>query len=256
MDLQLRDRVFVVTGGTSGLGRAVAEVLVAEGGRVVVSSRTREDVEATAAELGDAAVGVAADITDVATPARLVAAAREAFGRLDGAFVSHGGPPPSSALDLDEDRLQQSLALAAAGPIRLLGHLGRDLTEGSSIVALTSTSSLEPIAGIAGSNIARPAVWSYAKMLADEVGPRGIRVNVLVPGRFATDRLRELWEGRAEASGRTGDEERQDDELRIPLRRIGEPSELAAIAAILLSPVSGYVTGTAVRVDGGVIRGL
>lgn len=256
MDLDLTDRVFVATGSTSGLGRAVADALVAEGARVVVAARTAADVERVAAELGEHAVGTVADLTDTGAPASLVAAAHDAFGRLDGAFVSHGGPPPSSALGLDEDALKRSLDVAAAGPIRLLQHLGTVLEAGASVVVLTSTSSLEPIGGIAGSNIARPAVWGYAKMLADEVGPRGVRVNVLVPGRFGTDRLQELFASRAAANDTTPDDERAAAEAGIPLRRIGEPAELGAVAAFLLSPAASYVTGSAIRVDGGAVRGL
>lgn len=257
MDLALRDRVVVVTGGTSGLGLAVAETLVAEGARVVVAARTATDVEEVASQLGaDVAVGVAADLTDPLAPGRLVAAAHDRWDRLDGAFISHGGPPPSSALDLDDDLLARSLDLAAAGPIRLLRELARAVEPGASLVALTSASSVEPIAGIAGSNIARPAVWAYVKNLADEVGPRGVRVNAILPGRFATGRLAELWAVRAAANGTDVAAEQAADVAGIPLRRIGDPAELGALAAFLLSPRSGYLHGTAVRMDGGSVRGL
>ncbi len=256
MDLDLDDRVFVTTGSSSGLGRAVATALVAEGARVVVSARTADDVEAVVDELGDAAVGVAADVTDPETPRRLADAAEEAFGRLDGAFLSHGGPPASSALDLDVESLPAGLDVATVGPIRLLHHLAGRVGAGASLVVLTSTSSVEPIGGIAASNVARPAVWGYAKSLADEVGPRGIRVNALLPGRFATERLGDLVASRAAAAGTTEDEEWADQAAAIPLRRIGDPAELAAVAVFLLSPASSYVTGTAVRVDGGAVRGL
>jgi len=256
VDLGLRDRVIVVTGATSGLGLAVAETLVDEGARVVVAARTATDVDDVAARLGDAAVGVPADLTDPSSPGRLVAAARDRWGRLDGAFISHGGPPPSSALDLDDDLLVRSLDLAAAGPIRLLRELATAVESGASLVVLTSVSSVEPVSGIAGSNIARPAVWAYAKYLADEVGPQGIRVNAILPGRFATQRLVDLWTTRAEANDTDIDQERAADEAGIPLRRIGEPAELGALAAFLLSPRSGYLHGTAIRMDGGSVRGL
>lgn len=256
MDLQLSERVVVVTGGTSGLGRAVAEALVAEGARVVVAARTARDVAATVDHLGDAAIGVVADLTDPAAPTAVTEAARDRWNRIDGAFISHGGPPPSSALELDDERLDRSLSVAAAGPIRLLRHLGREADDGASLVVLTSVSSIEPIAGIAGSNVARPAVWGYAKMLADEVGPRGVRVNAILPGRFQTGRLEELWQARAAANGTTPDQERAADEAGIALRRIGDPAELGALASFLLSPRSGYLTGTAVRMDGGSVRGL
>lgn len=256
MDLDLAGRVVVVTGATSGLGRAAADTLVAEGARVVVAARTREDVTATAERLGDAAIGVVADLTDPASPALLTAAAREAWGRLDGAFVSHGGPPPSTALGLDEELLARSLDVAVAAPIRLLRHLATAVDDGAGIAVLTSVSSVEPIRGIAGSTVARPAVWAYAKQLADEVGPRGVRVNAILPGRFLTARLEELWARRAAANGTDPDHERRVDEDGIPLGRVGDPAELGALVAFLLSPRSAYLTGTAVRMDGGSVRGL
>lgn len=257
MDLQLTERVIIVTGATSGLGRAVADTLVAEGARVVVAARTTTDVESVAAELGaESAVGVVADLTDPDSPARLIDAARDRWGRLDGAFISHGGPPASSALDLDDELLARSLALAATGPIRLLRDVAQAVESGASLVVLTSVSSVEPIAGIAGSNVARPAVWGYAKHLADEVGPRGIRVNAVLPGRFATARLEELWASRAVENGTDQATERAADEAGIALRRIGDPPEMGALAAFLLSPRSGYLHGAAVRMDGGSVRGL
>lgn len=157
-------------------------------------------------------------------------------------------------MDLDVDDLEAGLAVATVGPIRLLHHLATSVEAPASIVVLTSTSSVEPIAGIAGSNVARPGVWGYAKMLADEVGPRGIRVNALVPGRFGTERLTELVERRAAEAGHGVDHESEAQAAGIPLRRIGDPAELAAIATVLLSPVASYVTGSAVRVDGGAVR--
>lgn len=256
MDLGLTDLAFVTTGSTSGLGRAVVRALVAEGASVVVSARTSADVEATSTDLGDRAIGVAADLTDPDTPRRLTEAARAAFGRCDGAFISHGGPGAATALGLDVERLDDQLALATIGPVRLLHHLGSELSDGASIVVLTSVSSVEPIVGIAPSNIARPAVWGYAKMLADEVGPRGIRVNAVLPGRFATDRLADLMATRAARRGITVEQERAGVVEAIPLRRVGDPAELGALVAFLLSPRSGYITGTAIRCDGGSVRGL
>lgn len=256
MDLHLADRVFVTTGATSGLGRAVADTLVAEGARVVVAARTRPDVTTVADQLGADAIGVVADLTDPASPRRLTRAARDRWGRLDGAFISHGGPPPTSALDLEDDVLDQSMAVAAAAPIRMLRHLATEVDDDASIAVLTSVSTVEPIRGIAGSNLARPAVWGYAKMLADEVGVRGVRVNAILPGRFLTDRLLALWRTRAAANDTSPDHERAVDEAAIPLQRVGDPAELGALAAFLLSSRSAYLTGTAIRMDGGVVRGL
>ena len=262
MDLQLTDRVYIVTGGTSGLGRAVAGALVAEGARVVVSSRSRDRVEATVAELGgpDHAAGVVADVVSRSTPQALLDGADEAFGRVDGLFVSHGGPLPGPATELEDDVLDESLVLAAAGPIRLLRDVGTALGEGGSsgggsMVALTSTSSVEPITGLTTSNITRPAVWGYAKTLADELAPR-VRVNLLLPGRFGTDRLDDLHASVAERQGRTFDGVRAEAAAAIPMHRVGDPAELGRVAAFLLSPAASYVTGCAWRVDGGAVRGL
>jgi 3-oxoacyl-[acyl-carrier protein] reductase len=255
VDLGLTDRTFVVTGGTRGLGRATAEALVAEGANVVVSSRDPAHVEEVVAALGARAAGLAADLTDPDTPARLVASARDRFGRLDGAFVSHGGPPAGTATGLDDELLAQALALATVAPIRLLRTLAAELTAGGALVVLTSSSSLQPIPGLASSNVARPAVWGYAKTLADELAPRGVRVNVVVPGRFATGRVAELDAAAAARDGVAVRDVRARHEAVIPLRRLGRPEELGRVAAFLLSEASSYVTGAAWTVDGGVVRG-
>ncbi len=257
MDLGLDGRVIIATGATSGLGRATAAALTAEGARLVVCSRDPDRVAATVAELGaDRAVGVVADLVDDDTPARLVAAAHDAFGRLDGLFVSHGGPPAGPAAELSDDDLDRALALAARAPIRVVRDVTAELGEGGAVLVLTSTSSVEPIAGLASSNLTRTSVWGYCRTLADEVAPRGVRVNLVLPGRFATDRLAELHASVADRTGRTPDEVRDAAAAAIPLRRIGDPAELGRVAAFLLSPAASYVTGCAWRVDGGAVTGL
>lgn len=256
MDLGLTGRAFVVTGGTRGLGFAAGQALVAEGARVLVSSRDADRVDRAVARLGDAAAGVAADVTDPSTPADLVAACRRAHGRLDGVFVSHGGPPAGPAAELSDDRLDVALSLAAAAPIRLVRDVTAELGAGGAVCVLTSSSSVQPIPGLAASNVARPAVWGYVKTLAKEVAPRGVRVNVLLPGRFATARVDELDRATAEAESTSVEEVRARSERRIPMRRLGDPAELGRVAAFLLSDAASYVTGAAWSVDGGSIDGL
>lgn len=261
MDLGLTERTYIVTGGTSGLGLAVARALVAEDAHVVVCSRDQGKVDDAVSELQSGqgkgqVLGVAADLTDPGTPGRLMEAARGDLGDLHGAFVSHGGPPPGPAEELDDDRLRQSLELATVAPIRFVREVAPTLPEGGSLLVLTSTSSKQPIPGLASSNVARPAVWAFVKTLSDELGPQGIRLNVLIPGRFTTDRMEQLEQNQAEERGVSQEEVRAETEEDIPLRRLGDPDELGRVAAFLLSPAASYVTGAAWPVDGGSLRSL
>jgi 3-oxoacyl-[acyl-carrier protein] reductase len=256
MDLGLPGRTYIVTGASRGLGFAVAETLAAEDANVLVVSRTDEAVQKAAEQLGPRARGVAADLRDPEAPGRLMEAARSEFGALHGAFVSHGGPTPGPALELDDETLRDAFELSALGPIRFVREVARELGEGGAIVVLTSWSSAEPVPGLASSNVTRPGTWGYVKTLAGEVGDRGIRVNAVFCGRFATERQTELQEGMARKRGTTREEIVREIEEAIPLRRIGDPRELGKVAAFLLSPAASYVTGAAWLVDGGLVRGL
>lgn len=251
MDLGLHERVYVVTGGARGLGRATAEVLVAEGARVVISSRTPESVHEAAAQLGDDAVGVPADNADPGTPARLVAAARDRWGRLDGALVSVGGPPKGPVTRITDEQWTQAFDLVFLGAVRLVRELGAELGEGGALALVLSSSVKAPLADMAVSNGLRPGLAMVAKTLADELGPRGVRVNGLLPGRIGTDRVAEL-------DAATGDPAaaRAAAVGSIPLGRYGEPEEFGRAAAFLLSPAASFVSGSMLPVDGGMLRGL
>jgi 3-oxoacyl-[acyl-carrier protein] reductase len=252
MDLGLQDRVYVLTGATRGLGRAAAEVLVSEGARVVVSSRSTEAVDALVSDLGEAAAdGIVADNADPSTPAALVNLAHERFGRLDGGLLSVGGPPPGAAMDTTDDQWRASFDAVFLGAVRLARSLGAELGDGGALAFVLSTSVKQPISGLAISNGLRPGLAMVAKTLADELGPRGIRVNGLLPGRVDTERVREL-------DAASGDPEaaRASTAATIPLRRYGTPEEFGRVAAFLLSPAAGYVTGAMLAVDGGITRAL
>ncbi len=245
MDLGLRDRVYLVTGGSRGLGYATAEALVAEGARVVLSARDAGATVRAAAALGSGqAVGLAADNADPATPGRLISAAREEFGRLDGALISVGGPPGGTAADTPDEAWQAAFGSVFLGAVRLSRALAAALTEGGSIAFVLSSSVRVPIASLAISNGLRPGLAGFAKTLADELGPRGIRVNGLLPGWIATGRLREMGPATAALTD------------SIPLRRIGEPAEFGRAAAFVLSPAASYLTGTMLPVNGGALRAI
>ena len=251
MDLGLADHTFIVTGGTRGLGRATAEVLVAEGARVVISSRSQESVDDTVAALGAAAAGVVADNADADTPARLVAAARDRFGRLDGALISVGGPPPGPITEGTDDDWRAAFDSVFLGAMRLATTVADTLDEGGSIAFVLSTSVKAPIANLGISNGLRPGLAMAAKTLADELGPRGIRVNGLMPGRVDTERVQELDASTGDAAAA-----KERHLATIPLGRYGDPAEFGRAAAFLLSPAAGYLSGVMLPVDGGLTRSL
>lgn len=251
MDLELSDKVFILTGATRGLGRATAEVLLAEGARVVISGRSEDSVASAVEALGDGARGVVADNADPGTPAALVAAAHGAFGRLDGALISVGGPPKGAVTAISDEQWSSAFESVFLGAVRLSREIGTALDEGGSLALVLSSSVRAPLADMAVSNGLRPGLAMVAKTLADELGPRGVRVNGLLPGRIATERVSEL-----DAS--TGDEEaaRAAAERTIPLGRYGEPAEFGRAAAFLLSPAASFLTGVMLPVDGGMLRAL
>ncbi|MFD8689336.1 SDR family oxidoreductase [Streptomyces sp. NPDC059651] len=251
MDLGLKDRVYIVTGATRGLGNATARALVADGAKVVITGRDEKTVREAADELGPDAVGLAADNADPGMAQRLVESAKEGFGRLDGILISVGGPAPGSAADNTDAQWQSAFESVFLGAVRLARTAAAALREGGVIGFVLSGSVHEPIAGLTISNGLRPGLAGFAKSLADELGPRGIRVVGVLPSRIDTDRVRELdaLSGNAEAS-------RTANEASIPLRRYGTPQEFGRTAAFLLSPAASYLTGIMVPVDGGARRGF
>ncbi|GAA3004122.1 SDR family oxidoreductase [Streptomyces drozdowiczii] len=246
MDLGLKDRVYIVTGATRGLGHATARALVADGAKVIITGRDGKRAQEAAAELGPDVVGLAADNADPASAERLMEAAREEFGRLDGILISVGGPPPGGIADNTDEQWQAGFESVFLGAVRLARAAASALGEGGAIGFVLSGSVHEPIPGLTISNGLRPGLAGVAKSMADELGPRGIRVVGLLPARIDTDRVRELdaLSGDAEAS-------RTANEANIPLRRYGTPEEFGRTAAFLLSPAASYLTGIMVPVDGG-----
>lgn len=253
MDLGLDGRVYILTGASRGLGAACARALVAEGARLVVSSRDERSLDALTTSLdGDRVIGVPGDLADADVPARLCAAAVGRFGRLDGALISVGGPPAGSTTELTDDQWRAAFESVYLGPLRLARAVVETADiEGASILFVLSTSVRSPVPGLAASNGLRPGLAMAAKTLADENGIHGVRVNSLLPGRIDTDRVRELDQATGEPDGA-----RSRWESTIPLGRYGMPEEFARVAAFVLSPAASYVTGSAIAVDGGLTRAL
>lgn len=251
MDAGLSGKVFVVAGGTRGLGRATAELLAAEGARVVLSGRDGERVAAAVAEIGEAAAGLAIDNADPEAGGRLTALALERFGRLDGTLISVGGPPIGTVMDTADEAWRGAFESVFLGAVRIARQTASAMAGPGSIALVLSSSARAPLPEMAVSNGLRPGLAMVAKTLADELGPRGIRVNGLLPGRVATERVAEL-------DAATGDARaaREAAVSAIPLGRYGEPREFAHAAAFLLGDASSYVTGAMLPVDGGLLRAL
>jgi 3-oxoacyl-[acyl-carrier protein] reductase len=267
MDLGLRNRVFLVTGGSRGLGFAAARELVSEGAHVVISSRNETVLEAASKRLETSAADagrvawVASDNSDPESAARLIGAATERFGRLDGALVSVGGTPAGTGLDTSDEVWRAGFEDVFLGAVRLarefVGLVGAGSGDsavkgtGASLVFVLAASVRVPIPNLPVSNGVFPGLAGVVKMLAREVGPTGIRLNGLLPVRIATDRVREF-----DALSGDPDEVRAAQSQLIPLRRYGEPEEFARAAAFLLSPAASFITGAMVPIDGGAIPSI
>ncbi|MFL5915978.1 MAG: SDR family oxidoreductase [Gaiellaceae bacterium] len=246
MDLGLSDRTALVCGASSGLGLASAEALAEEGANVVLFARRAEQLAETAARLGG--VAVVGDVKDDTDLARAVATAVDRFGGLDILVWNGGGPPPGKAEEIDDESLEAGYRLLLRPAVTLvqlcLPHLQQ--SPAGRIVALTSLAAQEPTAHLALSNTFRPGLHGWLKTLSREVGPRGITVNCVAPGRIATPRLDELYPD--------GPTEAQLEE--IALRRWGTPREFGDVVCFLASERARYVTGQTVVVDGGLKRFL
>lgn len=267
MDLGLRGRAYIVTGGSRGLGFAAAQALLGEGAWVMLSAPHEATAAAAAARLtgGGAAAGsvawLVADNADPATAGQLIAAARDRFGRLDGALLSVGGSPAGTIATTSDDAWRSAFESVYLGAVRLARALAADLDgraepgaltgTGGSVVFVLASSVRVPLPDLALSNGIFPGLAGVVKTLAGEIGPAGIRVNGILPIRVATDRVREL-----DALSGDPDEVRARLSQGIPLRRYGEPEEFGRMAAFLLSPAAAYTTGAMIPVDGGAIRSI
>jgi 3-oxoacyl-[acyl-carrier protein] reductase len=242
MDLGLAGRAAVVTAASRGLGRAAALSLAAEGCDLVVSSRGGAALDATAADaaaLGVAVEAVAADVTDPATPARLVERALERFGRLDVAVANAGGPPAGRALEVDDDAILAAVGLNLLPSVRLVRAAAEPMrsTGWGRMVLVTSATVKQPSPSLALSNTARTGLWGWAKTAAQDLFASGITLNLICPGLHRTDRMLDLYG-------------------EVAPGPMGDPTDFGALVTFLCSQQAAFVTATTLVVDGGATLGL
>jgi 3-oxoacyl-[acyl-carrier protein] reductase len=255
MDLGVADRVALVLGSTAGLGSAVASLLAHEGALVAFTGRRVRKAEELAEPYpGSAGFGV--DLADRGSVSRLVEAVVGRFGAVDILVLNSGGPPPLSAAALSADALSQAFEMMVARQIDLVDLILPAMRAGGwgRIVAIGSTSIQSPLPDMVLSNTARSALASYLKTLAAEVAPEGVTVNMVLPGRIATDRILELDDHTAKRRGLDIQDVSAAVQATIPAGRYGSPEEFASLVAFLCSDRASYITGEQIRCDGGLVR--
>jgi 3-oxoacyl-[acyl-carrier protein] reductase len=262
MDLGLKNKVAMVAGASRGLGFAVAEALVAEGARVSIASRREVALAESVRQMERMApgnvLGVAADVRSAEEIQNWHRATIERFGGIDFLVTNSGGPPAGGLLSFDDAAWQNAFELLVLSAIRLVRSVlpSMEGRPGASILMITSSAIKQPVPHLALSNVLRPSVAAFAKTLANELAEKGIRVNQLLPGRIATDRVRELDEINARRANISVEEHSKRAAEAIPLGRYGTPKEFAQAATFLLSGAASYITGAALQVDGGLIHSI
>jgi 3-oxoacyl-[acyl-carrier protein] reductase len=252
VDLGIQGTAAVVGGASSGMGLAIARALAAEGCAVTMLARDPERLQAAAADVPDA-LASPGDVRDQAALEAAVAATLDRHGRLDIIVNNAGGPPPGTFESTPAEAWAEAFELSLNSAVRMtrlaLPHL-RASGRGR-VVNITSWSVREPIPNLMLSNTIRPGVVGWAKTLSHELGPDGITVNTVAPGKIDTPRVREVW-----AHTPDPDAARARDLQAIPARRLGAPAEVAAVVTFLCSLPAAYLTGAVIPVDGGALRGI
>jgi 3-oxoacyl-[acyl-carrier protein] reductase len=262
MDLGLKDRVAVVAASSQGIGRATAEAFAAEGCRVAMCARNPENLSAAAEQIrkqhGVEVFAEAFDVTDAAAVAAFIAAVAAKFGGIDICIMNAGGPPAKGFLSATLDDWQRAIAANFLSTVyfarEVIPHMQRK--HWGRIIALTSITTKQPVADLVLSNAVRAAVVGLVKSLANEFGKDGILVTNVGPGLTATDRLKELAKSRSSASGKSQQEIFDAWAADAPLKRLGDPREVAEAIVWLASERASYITGQTLLVDGGIYKGL
>ena len=262
MDLGLKDRVALVAASSKGLGKACALELAREGARVVICGREPASLSAAAGEIASATgtdvLPLEADLTDAAQIRRLVDGALERLGRIDILVTNNGGPPAGFFDDFDDEAWLAAHQLTLLSAVRLIRAVlpAMRARKWGRIINITSVSVKQPIDNLLLSNVYRPGVTGLAKTLSAQVAADGVTVNNVAPGYTRTGRVLELARARAASGAQTVEAVLADRAANIPMRRMGEPGELAALVAFLASERAGYITGATIQVDGGYVASL
>jgi 3-oxoacyl-[acyl-carrier protein] reductase len=262
MDLQLEDKVAIVGGASKGLGRACAQVLAAEGAKVAVCSRSTPDLEKAAQEIrdttGSEVLAFAGDLDRHDTIKALIAATVERFGRLDIMVNNSGGPPLARSNNATEEQwataLDRSLLFFARMSREALPHLKK--SGAGRIINVLASTVYQPIPNLALSGVTRMGVVAFAKSLADEVGRDGILVNNVCPGSLLSERMLSNVTSRAKELGISVEEALAQRAAETAVGRVGDVMEMAYLVAFLASSRASYITGTTMRVDGGLVRSV
>jgi 3-oxoacyl-[acyl-carrier protein] reductase len=261
MDLQLAGKTALIFGGSKGIGRGIADAMAAEGAAVAIVARTQATIDSSVAEIkarGGKAIGVAADLGNWATVESAIHAARRALGPIDILVNNSGGPPPSGALGVKPEVWEAQFHAMVLSIFRTTETVVPEMRERKwgRILTVASYSVIEPIPTIGISNTLRSAIVGWAKTLAGEVARDGITVNTLLPGVIATERSMQLRGAMAKAQKISEEEALKRMASSIPVGRLGTPAEFGAVAAFLASPQAAYVTGSLIRIDGGLTRSV
>jgi 3-oxoacyl-[acyl-carrier protein] reductase len=262
MDLGLKNKVALVAAGSRGLGKAVAEELAVEGASLVLCARDSRTLDETAAAIAKSSnvpvVAVPADVTVKDDIKRVVDTGIERFGRIDILVTNAGGPPAGRFDQLTHEQWEAALRLTLFSAVELTRLVlpGMKERRWGRILNITSVAAKQPIENLLLSNSIRAGLTGFARTLANEVAAEGITVNNIMPGYTRTERLDELAGMMAEKQGISPDEFRGKWEKEIPMGRLAEPREFAALATFLVSERASYITGTSMQVDGGYIKSL
>jgi 3-oxoacyl-[acyl-carrier protein] reductase len=262
MDLGLKDKVALVAAGSRGLGRAVAEELAAEGASLVLCAREVRTLSETAAAIAQThnahVLAVPGDVTVIDDIKRVVQSGIDRFGRIDILVTNAGGPPAGRFDQLTREQWERAIKLTLLSAVELTREVlpGMRTRRWGRILNITSIAVKQPVENLVLSNSLRAGLTGFARTLANEVAAEGVTVNNIMPGYTRTERLEELARMMAEKQEISAAEFRSKWEKEIPMGRLGEPREFAALAAFLVSERASYITGTSIPVDGGWIKSL